>query len=84
MFKTLRFLLVAIIIALSLAWLLDNNGSITIHWLGYEARTDIMTAILLMIFFAALIFVTTYISTKIFSIKLPEFLHKLKNKKHEQ
>ncbi len=84
MFKTLRFLLIAVIIAASIAWMLDNNGSIVINWLGYEVRTDILTAILLAIFCAAVVFVVAYLSAKILSFKLPKFSQILKRKKHDE
>lgn len=84
MFKTLRFLFVAVIIAAVIAWLLDNNGSIIINWLGYEVRTDILTAILLMIFFTSLVFVIAYFSTKILSIKFPRISQILKRKKYDE
>lgn len=83
MFKTLWFLFIAAAIAASIAWMLDNNGSIIIYWLGYEVKTDILTAILLMVFFALVIFVAAYAIAKFKSIrfsKLPQ-LFKKKNAK---
>jgi uncharacterized membrane-anchored protein len=80
MFKALRFLFIASAIALFVAWFLDHNGSIIISWLGYEVRTDILTAILLTIFFTLIVFVTSYAIAKIRSIKLPRFSKKFNQK----
>lgn len=82
MFKTLWFLFIASIIAVAVAWMLDNNGSIVINWLGYEAKTDILTAILLLLFFAMMIFVLSYAIARLKAIKAPNF-PKLFNKKHD-
>lgn len=83
MFKTLWFLFIAAVIAGAITWLLENNGSIVINWLGYEVQTDILTAILLTIFFALVIFVIAYISVKIRSIRLPKF-SQFFHKKHAE
>ncbi|NBV06838.1 MAG: hypothetical protein EBS06_06355 [Proteobacteria bacterium] len=80
MFKILRFLFVACAIAISLTWFLDHNGLITLNWLGYQVKTDILTAILLIIIFTMLIFWIAYFSAKIFFIKIP-YLSQLLNKK---
>ena len=84
MFKILRFLFIACAIAISLTWLLDHNGSITINWLGYEVRADILTAILLTIIFALLIFIIAYFSAKILSIKIPYFSQLFNKKKNDK
>ena len=84
MIKTIWFLLVASIIAASITWLLDNNGSITIYWLGYEAKTDILTAILLIIFFTLSIFVIAYTSARILSVKHLGFTKLFKKKNDQQ
>ncbi len=50
----LYFLLVAAA-ALGLSWVADRPGSLTVEWLGYEIRTSVfIAAIVLVIFFAAL------------------------------
>lgn len=84
MLKTLRFLFVAAIIAASVAWLLDNNGSVLIYWLGREIRTDILTAILLLIFFAVLVFALSYVVVKIASIRFPHLSLKFKRNKNDE
>ena len=71
MFKTLWFLFIACLLTLFLVWLLDHNGSVTILWLGFEAKTDIITAILLTLLFTFLISVIAYTLAKILSIKFP-------------
>ena len=65
MFLTIRFLLTSLIIATLLTWILDREGSVIINWLGYEVKTGILTAILITIFFAWLIFSLSYIATKV-------------------
>ena len=73
MFKTLWFLFIASMLAASVSWLLDNNGSILIYWLGYEARTDILTLILLTIFFVLVVFVACYAVARVLLIRFPNF-----------
>ncbi len=84
MFKTLRFLFIAVIIAASIVWLLDNNGSIIVKWLGYEVRTDILTALLLAISFTVVVFAIAYFSAKVLSVKIPQITQFLKRKKNDQ
>ncbi len=84
MFKTLRFLFVAALIAASIVWLLDNNGSIIVKWLGYEVRTDILTTLLLVIIFTATIFFLAYFSAKVLSVKIPQLIQFLNRKKNDQ
>ena len=74
MLTILWFLFVAFTIGISLVWLLDHNGSVIINWLGYEVKTDILTAILLAIFFALLIFAISYLTARILAIKFPNLL----------
>jgi len=74
MIAVLWFLFLASIIATSLVWLLDHNGVVLITWLGYEAKTDILTAILLAIFFTFLVFVFSYILARILAIRFPNLL----------
>ncbi len=74
MFTSLILLFSALIIGSSLAWLLDNNGSVIINWLGYEITTDILTILLIFLFCAAMIFAITYLLAKILSLRFPFFL----------
>ena len=74
MFATLWFLLIASAVTIALIWLLDHNGDVLVTWLGYQLQTDILTAILLAIFFAVLIFFTSYLLTRILAIKFPALL----------
>lgn len=73
MFKTLCFLFIASVITASVVWMLDHDGSIIISWLGYEARTDILTGILLTIIFTLTVSVLAYIIAKILAIRFPGF-----------
>ncbi|MDX2083172.1 MAG: hypothetical protein SFV53_04210 [Rickettsiales bacterium] len=72
MFKTLWFLFIALMISAAVIWLLDHNGSVIIYWLGYEAKTDILTVILLIIFFAFLTFIFSYFVARILAIKISD------------
>ncbi len=74
MLTILWFLFIAFFLTAFLVWLLDHNGSLVINWLGYEATTDILTAILLAVFFAALVFIFSYLVTRILAIRFPNLL----------
>ncbi len=82
MFAILWFLFIASSIAISLVWLLDHNGTVIITWLGYEANTDILTAILIAVFCALMIFAFSYILARILAIKFPNLLKILFKKSH--
>jgi uncharacterized membrane-anchored protein len=71
MFSILWFLFIAFATTISLVWILDHNGVVLVTWLGYEAKTDILTALLIAIAFAAIIFVFSYIVARILAMKFP-------------
>ncbi len=71
MFAILWFLFVAFTATVSLVWILDHNGSVVITWLGYEAKTDILTTLLITIFFAAIVFLISYLLARILAMKFP-------------
>ncbi len=68
------FLFVAFSLVASLFWLLGHNGSVVVTWLGYQLQTDVLTAILLSIFFTLIIFSASYLFTRILAIKFPNLL----------
>jgi HemY protein len=74
MLGILWFLFVTFTISASLIWVLDNNGSVIITWLGYQIQTDILTAILLAIFFTVFTFFISYLAARILAIKFPNLL----------
>lgn len=74
MFAILWFVFVAFSITASLVWLLDHNGLVLITWLGYEVKTDILTAALITLFFALLIFAFSYLLARILAIRFPNLL----------
>ena len=74
MIAILWFLFIASIISAALVWVLDHDGVVLKNWLGYEAKTDILTAILLSIILVLLIFILSYIVTRILAIRFPNFL----------
>lgn len=59
---------------------MDHNGTVLVNWLGYEAKTDILTALLIAILFAAIVFIFSYIVARILAMKFPN-LFKLLFKK---
>lgn len=80
MFTILWFLFIAFTATISLVWVLDHNGVVLITWLGYEAKTDILTSLLVAIVFAAIVFVFSYLLARILAMKFPN-LFKLLFKK---
>lgn len=80
MFAILWFLFIAFSATICVVWVLDHNGSVVITWLGYETKTDILTALLLTIIFAAIIFALSYLLARILALKFPN-LFKLLFKK---
>ncbi len=80
MFTILWFLFIAFTASISLVWVLDHNGTVLVTWLGYEAKTDILTALLIAIVFAAIVFIFSYILARILALKFPN-LFKLLFKK---
>lgn len=71
MFTILWFLFIAFTATISLVWILDHNGSVVITWLGYETKTDILTALLIAIILAAVIFALSYLLARILALKFP-------------
>ncbi len=82
MFAILWFLFIAFSATVSLVWILDHNGTVLVTWLGYEAKTDILTALLLAIFFAAIIFICSYIVARILALKFPNLFRLLFKKSY--
>ena len=74
MFAILWFLFIAVLLTLPMAWVLENNGSVIITWLGYEVATDVLTAILLAVFCALMIFAFSYLLARILALKFPNLL----------
>ncbi|MBU6339696.1 MAG: hypothetical protein KGQ36_07000 [Rickettsiales bacterium] len=73
MLKILSLTLVALAVSISMAWMLDNNGTVVITWLGYEARTSILAAALITAFFSLIIFAFSYLLARILAVKFPSF-----------
>lgn len=72
MFKIFWYVFIAIILTFALSWMLENNGFVTILWLGYEIKTDILTALTVTIIFVLAILAIIYSLAKLFSIRLPK------------
>lgn len=68
--RTILLLILLGVISLGISWMLTNNGSIIITWLGYEVRTDILTAIFCLLGLTLLTILTTNILTRLLSFKL--------------
>lgn len=74
MLKTTWFLFLAFAISTPLIWMLNHDGQVVITWLGFEAQTDILTAIILAILFTLLVFIISYAVTRILAIRFPNLL----------
>ena len=70
----LIFIFSALLIGSLFSWIIDNNGSIIINWLGYEITTDILTILLILLFILVMVFAITYLVAKILSFRFPFFL----------
>ena len=73
MLKILWLILVAFLISVSVIWLLDNDGQVLVTWLGYVARTTILAAILITVFFAVIVFAISYLFARILAMRFPNF-----------
>jgi HemY protein len=82
MFTILWFIFIALIITTSMAWVLDHDGSVIINWLGYEVQTDILTAVLLSIFFALMVFSFAYLLARILAFRFPNLFKIFFRKKY--
>jgi len=84
MLKILWYIFLVFITTSGVVWLIENNGTIVVNWLGYELQTDILVAILTLGFFALTIIFTSYILTKILAIKFPKLLKLLFRKSYTE
>lgn len=71
------YIFLVFILTTPLVWILENNGSIVINWLGYEIQTDILTALLICAFSLTLVALISYILTRLLAIKFPQLLRLL-------
>lgn len=80
-------IIIALLIGSLFAWIIDNNGLVVINWLGYEITSDVLTSLLIIIFFLLMTFAVTYLLARILSFRLPFFLKlfsaKQQNKKNK-
>jgi len=74
MFTVFWFIIVLFLSTYSIVWLIDNNGLVVVNWLGYEMQTDVLTIVLITIFFTILIIVLATLLTRILAIKFPSLL----------
>lgn len=82
MFLIIWFLIIAFSASSALIWLINNNGVILIHWLGYEVRTDILTSLLMSLLFILVLSAISYLLARILAMKFPIFLKKLFKKNY--
>ena len=82
MLTILWYIFLVFILTTSLVWIIENNGSIVINWLGYEVQTDILTSLLICVFFLTLVAFTSYILTRLLAIKFPQLLRLLFKKSY--
>lgn len=62
--------LIILAISSSAIWMIENNGTVEILWLGYLVKTDILTSIVILIIAYYALAITFWIFSKIFSINL--------------
>jgi HemY protein len=74
MFTVFWFITALFLITYSVAWLVDNNGSVVVNWLGYEMQTDVLTIIIFTIILTILIIFLASFFTRILAIKFPSLL----------
>lgn len=74
MLTILWLLFIAVATSIVIVWVLDHHGYVVINWLGYEVKTDILSAIILAVVITLLIFFISYIATRILAIKFPQLL----------
>jgi len=82
MLTILWYIFLVFILTSSLVWIIENNGSIVINWLGYEVQTDILTSLLICAFFLTLVAFISYILTRLLAIKFPQLLRLLFKKSY--
>jgi len=82
MLTILWYIFLVFILTTSLVWIIENNGSIVINWLGYEVQTDILTSLLICAFFLTLVAFISYILTRLLAIKFPQLLRLLFKKSY--
>ncbi len=82
MFTILWYIFLVFTITTSIVWIIENNGSLIINWLGYEVQTDILTATLIFAFFLVSIALISYVLTRLLAIKFPQLLKLLFKKSY--
>ena len=82
MLTILWYIFLVFTITTGIVWIIENNGSLLINWLGYEIQTDILTATLIFAFFLVFIALISYILTRLLSIKFPQLLKLLFKKSY--
>lgn len=73
MFKILSSLIWFVLIFIPLVWFINNNGWISIVWLGHEVKIDILTFILASILLSGILLLTYRIFSSIISLILGIF-----------
>lgn len=69
MIKILLFIFVIVLISAITIWTIDNNGIIEIQWLDYFIKTDMLTAIIIIIISYCFLAIILSILSSIFSFK---------------
>ena len=73
MFRVISLLIWIILITIPLVWFFNNNGLISIIWLGFEIKIDVLTCLLLFILSLTIIFLIYRFYSFIISIFLGIF-----------
>lgn len=78
------FLLISLGLASVFAWMLDNQGSVIITWLGYEIKTDVLTALLISAAVVILVAAVSYLAARILAIRFPNLLRSIFKKSYSR
>lgn len=82
MFKILWFAVIALSSAAAVAWILDNDGTVLLQWLGYQVDTDISMALLILVMAVLVIFSISYLLARILAFKFPNLFKIFARKRH--
>lgn len=84
MLSVIWFFITAFAIALSMSWMIDHDGLVTVRWLDYQLDTSVTTAIFISSFLCLLIFSFSYVLARILSLKFPNLFRIFFKKTHEK
>lgn len=81
MIKFIIFTSLALISAFGIVWLFENNGTVLIDWLGYEVKSNVITAIIILIICHYVLVFLRAILSAIFSFNLKKIFNNWSKKR---